>query len=97
MPSVGNSSKLTRSLARVVALAFGKAESEKETPEVLSIQEIRSILNELPSQFRTLVFLFACTGMRFSELRGLKWMDVDFASLYTQDPSGRREEVCGGP
>jgi len=31
-------------------------------------------------QFRTLVFLFACTGMRFSKLRGLRWMDVDFAS-----------------
>jgi integrase len=53
----------------------------KETPEVLTIQEIRSILNEVPSQFRTLVFLFACTGLRFSELRGLKWIDVDFASL----------------
>jgi integrase len=52
----------------------------KKTPEVLTIQEIRSILNELPDQFRTLVFLFACTGMRFSELRGLRWMDVDFAS-----------------
>ena len=52
----------------------------KETPEVLTIQEIRSILNELPDRFRTLVFLFACTGMRFSELRGLRWMDVDLAS-----------------
>jgi integrase len=34
----------------------------KKTPEVLTIPEIRSILNELPDQFRTLVFLFACTG-----------------------------------
>ena len=52
----------------------------KETPEVLTIQEIRSILNELPDRFRTLVFLFACTGMRFSELRGLRWADVNLAS-----------------
>jgi integrase len=52
----------------------------KKTPEVLTIPEIRSILNELPDQFRTLVFLFACTGMRFSEICGLRWMDVDFAS-----------------
>jgi hypothetical protein len=46
--------------AQVVARMFGKAESEKKLPEVLTVQEIRSILNELPLQHRTLVFLFAC-------------------------------------
>ena len=53
----------------------------KKTPEVLTVEEIRSILNELPLQHRTLVFLFACTGLRFSELRGLKWIDFDHTSL----------------
>jgi integrase len=53
----------------------------KKTPEVLTVQEIRSILNQLPLQHRALVFLFACTGLRFSELRGLKWLDFDHTSL----------------
>lgn len=53
----------------------------RKTPEVLTISEIHSILNELPGRFKTLVFLIACTGLRFSELRGLKWIDVNFTSL----------------
>jgi integrase len=50
------------------------------TPVVLSISEIRSILDRLPDRLRTLVFLIACTGLRFSELRGLKWIDLDISS-----------------
>jgi integrase len=53
----------------------------RETPVTLSIEEIRSILDRLPDRHRTLVFLIACTGLRFSELRGLKWMDFNVGSL----------------
>jgi integrase len=49
-----------------------------KTPDVLTVEEISSILNELSDRTKILVFLIACTGLRFSELRGLKWRDVDF-------------------
>ena len=47
-------------------------------PDVLTAEEIRSILERLSAFNRTLVFLAASTGLRFSELRGLQWQDVDF-------------------
>ncbi len=49
-----------------------------KTPEVLAVEEISSILNELSDRTKTLVFLIASTGLRFSELRGLRWRDADF-------------------
>ena len=49
-----------------------------KTPDVLTVEEISSILNELSDRVKTLVFLLACTGLRFSELRGLRWRDANF-------------------
>jgi integrase len=46
-------------------------------PEYLAVEEIHSILGELTDRLRTLVFLIACLGLRFSELRGLKWKDFN--------------------
>jgi integrase len=55
------------------------AKRERE-PDVLTALEISSIIKRLSPFDRTLVFLAASTGLRFSELRGLQWQDVDFES-----------------
>jgi integrase len=48
-------------------------------PDVLTADELRSIFKHLSPFNRTLVFVAASTGLRFSELRGLQWQDVGFA------------------
>jgi integrase len=44
---------------------------------VLTAAEIKALVDHLPLRERTLVFLAAATGLRQSELFGLKWRDVD--------------------
>lgn len=51
-----------------------------KTPVILTADEIRRLLQELkglPLAY-TMVFLAASTGLRRSEIAGLKWSDVDF-------------------
>src|SRR5664279_6613340 len=47
---------------------------------VLDVAEIRLLLDSLQIRERTLVLLDAGTGLRMSELFGLKWKDVNFQS-----------------
>jgi len=47
-------------------------------PTVLTAEEIKKLLEVLATRERTLVLLAACTGLRQSELFGLKWSDIDF-------------------
>jgi integrase len=47
-------------------------------PDVLTAAEIKSLVDHLSLRERTLVLLAASTGLRQSELFGLKWRDVDF-------------------
>lgn len=47
------------------------------TPNVLTASEIKALVDHLPLRERTLVLLAAATGLRQSELFGLKWRDVD--------------------
>jgi len=49
-------------------------------PEVLLPSEINRLAHSLRHRERTLVLLAAGTGLRMSELFGLKWQDVDFAA-----------------
>ena len=49
-------------------------------PEVLTVEEIGKLLSELPYLWRTAVYVAVTTGLRVSELLGLKWADIDFAS-----------------
>ena len=51
----------------------------KKTPSVLTPAEIRVLADGLASRERTLVLLAASTGLRQSELFGLKWGDINFA------------------
>jgi integrase len=48
-------------------------------PDVLLPSEINRLLCSLRNRERTLVLLAAGTGLRMSELFGLKWRDIDFA------------------
>lgn len=63
-----------------VALVRQSAKREG-TPEVLDVEELRALLSNLEQPYRTMVFLAACTGLRVSELRALKWSDIDFETL----------------
>jgi len=50
-------------------------------PDVLDVAEFQALLSQLALRERTLVILDAITGLRRSELLGLKWSDVDFERL----------------
>ena len=49
----------------------------RNAPNVLTAAEIKALVDHLPLRERTLVLLAAATGLRQSELFGLKWRDVD--------------------
>lgn len=50
----------------------------KKIPAVLEIVEVRLLLGALDLRERTMVLLDVLTGLRASELFGLKWTDIDF-------------------
>jgi integrase len=50
----------------------------RTTPEVLTPAEVTVLLDNLDTRERTLVLIAAGTGLRQSELFGLKWSDIDF-------------------
>jgi integrase len=50
-------------------------------PDVLDVAEFQALLSQLALRERTLVVLDGVTGLRRSELLGLKWSDVDFERL----------------
>jgi len=50
----------------------------RTAPVILMPAEIKALINGLALRERTLVLLAASTGLRQSELFGLKWGDIDF-------------------
>jgi integrase len=50
-------------------------------PDVLEIDEIQVLFAVLSPRDRAVVMLDAVTGLRRSELLGLKWSDIDFEGL----------------
>jgi integrase len=64
----------------------------KTPPSVLTPSEIKLLLDRLAARERILVLLAASTGLRQSELFGLKWCDIDF-ELKTMNVT--RSIVCG--
>jgi integrase len=51
----------------------------RKPPTVLVPSEIKALVDHLDIRERTLVLLAASTGLRQSEIFGLKWSDIDFA------------------
>jgi site-specific recombinase XerD len=51
----------------------------RRAPTVLVPAEIKALVDRLSIRERTLVLLAVSTGLRQSELFGLKWGDIDFA------------------
>src|SRR6516162_3728957 len=51
----------------------------RKPPIVLVPSEIKALVDHLDIRERTLVLLAASTGLRQSEVFGLKWSDIDFA------------------
>jgi integrase len=49
-------------------------------PDVLTVDELKSLLAELTGVYRVMVSVVAVTGLRVSELLGLRWQDCDFAA-----------------
>jgi integrase len=64
-------------------------------PEVLGVDEVRRLLRALDLRERTLVLIAAGTGLRMSELFGLKWKDVDFKSGQLSVTRSIVEQVVG--
>lgn len=64
----------------------------RNTPSVLTPPEIKALIDNLGLRERTLVLTVASTGLRQSELFGLKWGDINFAQ---GTMSVTRSIVCG--
>jgi integrase len=50
----------------------------KRIPVVLTAEEFRALFSKLPDRERTMGAVCATTGLRISEVLGLKWEDIDF-------------------
>jgi integrase len=61
-----------------ISLVRQSAKRER-TPDVLTAEEVSQLLKELSDPWRTAVYVAITTGLRVSELLGLKWSDIDFA------------------
>ena len=58
-----------------------QSSKRQKTPEVLTPEEVSAILEQISDPLRTMIELDAFTGLRRGELIGLRWEDLDFATL----------------
>jgi integrase len=62
-------------------LMVRQSAKRKRTPAVFDVAEIQLLLPQLNREYRLMVMLAVTTGLRRSELFGLKWCDVNFSGL----------------
>src|SRR5437016_5995117 len=44
---------------------------------ILTVEQVRAVINALPPRYRPLAIVIALTGLRLGEALGLQWRDVD--------------------
>ena len=49
-------------------------------PRIITVEEIRRLLEQLDPPYRTMVLIAASLGLRASEIMGLQWSDFDWAN-----------------
>jgi integrase len=57
-----------------------QSSKRQSIPDILEISELQAIIPELQLRERVLVFLDMASGLRRSELAGVRWRDFDFAA-----------------
>jgi len=61
----------------------------REKPAVLTLDEIRSVMQGISNRaIRLAVLVAAVTGLRRSEIRGLKWQDIDLETNWIRPTQG---------
>ncbi len=76
-------------------LAVRQSAKRVRIPEPLEAEEFRALLAELPLMVRTMGVIAATTGLRISEVLGLKWQDVDFEHLSLSVTRSVVDDVIG--
>ena len=61
--------------------AVRQSTKRKRVTEPLEATEFRALMLELPQKMRVIGIVAATTGLRISEVLGLKWMDIDWKTL----------------
>lgn len=76
-------------------LGFTLAKKQRTIPTVLSVQEVKSILNNLKGTHRLIVSLMYGGGLRVSECLRLRVQDIDFEhmSLIIRDGKGNKDRT----
>src|SRR6202521_3023170 len=59
-----------------------------KAPRILTEEEFGALLDQLDHPYRCMVLLAGCTGLRISEVMGLRWSLIDFESLVMQVREG---------
>jgi integrase len=75
-------------------IAVKVAERHRRKVEIPSPEEMKALIDGATGRDRTILILAALVGLRASEIRGLRWADVDFAQRLIQvrqraDTSGK--------
>lgn len=61
--------------------AVRQSAKRERVTEHLEAEEFRALMSELPLKMRVIGIVAATTGLRISEVLGLKWMDIDWRAL----------------
>lgn len=87
---------VAQNVAQVVRVA--RQQRHEEKVEILTPDEVRHLLAAVSDQWRPFLLLAVFTGLRASELRGLRWRDVDLeAARLTVDQRADEKGVMGSP
>lgn len=69
----------------------------RQEPDVLTPEEVSTLVSRLPNHARAMAIVAAVTGLRRGELIGLKWEDVDFDNAKIHVRRSLVDQVEGEP